>query len=87
MTYEVRSAGYRVASDDGSTNPGEELLAGDNLLAEKVAAALSLHLVLDVQRRDTGAGVLGHGARNHRGPTESANGCILSTGSGQEMRG
>ena len=63
-TYKVGVAGDRVARNDCCADAGEELLAGNNLLAHQVSATLRLNLVLDVARRETDAGVLGHRARD-----------------------
>ena len=70
-THEVRASRDGVAGNDCSADAGHELLAGDDLLAHKVTAALGLHLVLNVAGGETGADVLGDGARDHGRATES----------------
>ena len=70
-TYEVRAAGDGVARDDGRADAGDELFAGNDLLAQEVTTALRLHLVLDVARRNARARVLRYRAADHRRAAES----------------
>ena len=71
-TYEVGVSGDRVAGNHSCANAGQKLLARDNLLAHKMAAALRLHLVLNVARCETNASVFGDSASDIGGSTESA---------------
>jgi hypothetical protein len=70
--HKVGAARDLVARDDGGADAGDELLAGHDLFAEEVAAALGLDLVLDVARSDAGAVVLEDGARNRGRATEAS---------------
>jgi hypothetical protein len=69
---EVRTTRDLVTSDDGSANAGDELLAGHDLLAEEMSAALGLHLILNMAGSDAGAVVLEDGAGDHGGSTETS---------------
>ena len=71
--YEVRVSWDGVAGNDGCADTGQELIAGDNLLAHEMAAALRLHLILDVARRETDARVLRDCAGDVGGSTKPAN--------------
>ena len=77
--YEVRISGNGVAGNDSSADAGQELLAGDNLLSHEMAAALRLHLILDVARRETDPSVLGNGAGDVGGSTEATSKRKLTT--------
>lgn len=76
--HDVRAAGDLVARNDRRTDAREELLAGDNLLAHQVSAALRLHLVLDVQPCDAGAVVFVNGAGDVGGTAESRRQFLVS---------
>lgn len=71
--YEVGVSGDGVAGNDGCADASQELFAGDNLLSHEVATALRLHLVLDVARRETDAGVFRDCAGDIGGATKPAN--------------
>lgn len=69
-THEVGATGDRIAGDDSGSDALEELLAGDDLLAHQVAAALGLHLILDVHACYSCASILGYSTSDHGGTTE-----------------
>lgn len=44
-----------MPTEDGGADADDKVIGGDELLAEEMAAALDLHLVLDVQAGDAGS--------------------------------
>lgn len=72
--YEVRVSGDGIAGNDSSADARQELLARYDLLAHEMTTALRLHLVLDMARCETDAGVLRNRAGDVGGSPEAAQG-------------